>query len=190
MGEQIQFSKREKQVIDLLILGKSNKQIALALGLSVRTIEFHLSKIYSKLGVASRTEAVLKLSQTQLRESTGHELRKSTVPETDKTNNNVDTSISTRRSPMNKPFFNGLVLLILIVLVCLLAMIFIAIQRQSGQEVSPESTHMPVATLIVPTETSTLVISSQEHGLKQIQQLAAECEQGKDYCLSSISREI
>ncbi len=190
MGEQIQFSEREKQVINLLILGKSNKQIALALGLSVRTIEFHLSNIYSKLGVGSRTEAVLKLSQTQLRESTGDELWKSTVLETDETNDNVDTSISTRRIPMNKSSFNRLILLILILLICMIAMILMAVERESGQEVAPESTNMPVATLIVPTETSTLVISSQEHGLKQIQQLAAECEQGKDYCLSSISREI
>jgi DNA-binding CsgD family transcriptional regulator len=42
MGQQNQFSKREKQVIEYLIQGKSNKQIALALGISVRGVEFHL----------------------------------------------------------------------------------------------------------------------------------------------------
>ncbi len=81
LGEQIQFSEREKQVIDLLILGKSNKQIALALGISVRAVEFHLSNIYTKLNVSSRTEAALKLSKTGLRESTGDKLRESAVLE-------------------------------------------------------------------------------------------------------------
>jgi DNA-binding NarL/FixJ family response regulator len=57
-----QFSPREQQVIEQLLQGKSNKQIALALGLSVRAVEFHLGNLYAKLGVASRTEAALKLS--------------------------------------------------------------------------------------------------------------------------------
>jgi len=39
MGQQSQFSEREKQVIDLLIQGKSNKQIALALGVTLRNLE-------------------------------------------------------------------------------------------------------------------------------------------------------
>ena len=55
------FSEREKEVIDLLVQGKSNKQIALQLKVSNRTVEFHLSNIYSKLEVSSRTEAVLLL---------------------------------------------------------------------------------------------------------------------------------
>ena len=49
------FSKREKDVVRLLLRGKSNKQIALELGISNRTVEFHLSNIYAKLGVNSRT---------------------------------------------------------------------------------------------------------------------------------------
>lgn len=36
------LSRREKDVVDLLLQGKSNKQIALALGVSERTVEFHL----------------------------------------------------------------------------------------------------------------------------------------------------
>lgn len=55
------FSEREQEVIELLVQGKSNKQIALQLKISNRTVEFHLSNIYSKLGVSSRTEAVLLL---------------------------------------------------------------------------------------------------------------------------------
>lgn len=78
MSAQIQYSEREGQVIEFLIQGKSNKQIALALGISVRAVEFHLSNIYAKLGVTSRTEAALKLTERRLRESTSVELREST----------------------------------------------------------------------------------------------------------------
>ena len=66
-----QFSAREQEVIALLLQGKSNKEIALALGVANRTVEFHLGNIYAKLGVASRTEAVIKLSDHHLQESTG-----------------------------------------------------------------------------------------------------------------------
>ncbi|HSQ16658.1 MAG TPA: kelch repeat-containing protein [Anaerolineales bacterium] len=64
------FGKREKEVVDLLMQGKSNNQIAYALGISVRTVEYHLGKVYAKLNVASRTETIIKLSKTDLWEST------------------------------------------------------------------------------------------------------------------------
>jgi len=51
------LSKREKDVAVLLIQGKSNQQIALELGRTERTAEAHLTTIYKKLGVSSRTEA-------------------------------------------------------------------------------------------------------------------------------------
>ena len=57
------FSKREEAVIGLLIEGKSNKMIAAALGISSSTVEYHLTRIYSKLGVSSRSEAFIRLSQ-------------------------------------------------------------------------------------------------------------------------------
>ena len=59
-----QLSSREKEVVELLLQGKSNKQIALALDISVRTVEFHLKNIYNKLQVTSRTEAILQLGKT------------------------------------------------------------------------------------------------------------------------------
>lgn len=58
------LSPREKQVVDLLLLGKSNKQIALALGVTERTIEFHLKNIYIKMQVGSRVELILKLVES------------------------------------------------------------------------------------------------------------------------------
>jgi DNA-binding CsgD family transcriptional regulator len=57
------LSRREREVVDLLFQGKSNKQIALALGVSERTVEFHLKNVYGKLQVASRVELILKLGK-------------------------------------------------------------------------------------------------------------------------------
>ncbi|HLO28007.1 MAG TPA: LuxR C-terminal-related transcriptional regulator [Anaerolineales bacterium] len=55
-----QFSSREKEVVELLLQGKSIKQIALVLGISERTAEYHLKNVYKKLQVNSRTAAVLR----------------------------------------------------------------------------------------------------------------------------------
>lgn len=63
MSEPNQFSEREEEVIELLKQGKSNKQIALALGITESTVESHLTKIYAKLGVSSRVEAILRLGE-------------------------------------------------------------------------------------------------------------------------------
>nr|WP_315989583.1 response regulator transcription factor [Desulforamulus aquiferis] len=50
---------REKEVLILMAAGLKNKQIANKLFVSVRTVEAHMGNIYSKLGVNSRTEAIL-----------------------------------------------------------------------------------------------------------------------------------
>ena len=59
------LSRREKEVVGLLLQGKSNKQIALSLGVSERTVEFHLRNIYNKTQVSSRVELILKLGKRQ-----------------------------------------------------------------------------------------------------------------------------
>lgn len=51
------LTPRERQVLCLVATGKTNKSIASELRLSERTIERHVSNIFDKLGVASRTEA-------------------------------------------------------------------------------------------------------------------------------------
>jgi DNA-binding CsgD family transcriptional regulator len=61
MIPDLQLSKREKQVLKLVLEGKSNKQIALSLAISVRTVEFHLKNVYAKFQVSSRIELILKL---------------------------------------------------------------------------------------------------------------------------------
>src|SRR5690349_13221603 len=61
--EQYNLSEREEQVARLLMEEKSNKQIALALHIAERTVEFHLKHIYEKLEVDSRVQAILKLRE-------------------------------------------------------------------------------------------------------------------------------
>lgn len=56
-----QLSEREKEVVAQLLQGKSNKLIALSLGISARTVEFHLKNVYEKFQVSSRIELILKL---------------------------------------------------------------------------------------------------------------------------------
>jgi len=58
-----EFTQREAEVLRLLAAGSSNKQIAAALQISVRTVGFHLDNIYSKLGVNSRAEAIVRAMQ-------------------------------------------------------------------------------------------------------------------------------
>lgn len=53
------LTEREREILGLLAQGLSNKMIAAQLYLSVRTVEGHLANIYSRLGVHSRTEAML-----------------------------------------------------------------------------------------------------------------------------------
>lgn len=56
-GEKL--SARELEVLKLAARGMTNKDIASALGLTVRTVKGHLADIFSKLRVNSRTEAVI-----------------------------------------------------------------------------------------------------------------------------------
>ncbi|MGH2581991.1 MAG: helix-turn-helix domain-containing protein [Anaerolineales bacterium] len=53
-----ELTGREQEVLQILAQGLANKQIALRLGISEHTVKFHVSAIYSKLGVTNRTEAL------------------------------------------------------------------------------------------------------------------------------------
>jgi len=54
------LSERESEILNLVTLGMSNKEIAEKLFLSQRTIKAHLTNIFNKLNVASRSEAIVK----------------------------------------------------------------------------------------------------------------------------------
>ena len=53
------LTPRQQEVLEMLVQGKSNREIAEALGLSENTIKVHLVAIFRTLGVSSRTEALL-----------------------------------------------------------------------------------------------------------------------------------
>ena len=53
---------REEQVLRLVADGRTNAQIAQTLFISVKTVKYHLTSIFAKLGVANRTQAALGLS--------------------------------------------------------------------------------------------------------------------------------
>ncbi|MEV0702192.1 response regulator transcription factor [Saccharopolyspora sp. NPDC050389] len=54
------LTKREREVLDQLVRGHSNREIARSLGISERTVKNHLRNIFTKLGVGDRTSAVVK----------------------------------------------------------------------------------------------------------------------------------
>ena len=54
------LSERELQVLQLLAVGASNQEIATALVVAPGTVKLHVSHILSKLGVNSRTRAILR----------------------------------------------------------------------------------------------------------------------------------
>jgi DNA-binding NarL/FixJ family response regulator len=56
---ELQLSARQREIVDLLMQGKSNKEMAEQLSLSSNTIKAHLQHIFRKINVASRLEAVV-----------------------------------------------------------------------------------------------------------------------------------
>jgi DNA-binding NarL/FixJ family response regulator len=60
------LTPRERAVLEQLARGLGNKQIAAALGISERTVKFHVSAIFTKLGATNRTEAVTRAAQAGL----------------------------------------------------------------------------------------------------------------------------
>jgi DNA-binding NarL/FixJ family response regulator len=54
------LSEREIEVLRLAATGMSNKEIAERLSVTVRTVKAHVSNVFDKMDVASRTEAILK----------------------------------------------------------------------------------------------------------------------------------
>lgn len=61
------FSQREAEVARLLTAGHSNRDLAKTLGMAPDTVKWHLKNIFGKLGVANRTQAVLRLQEIGFR---------------------------------------------------------------------------------------------------------------------------
>jgi len=60
-----ELSAREKEILNLVALGFANKEIGGKLNISYHTVRVHLRRIYERLHVRSRTEALLKYLQEQ-----------------------------------------------------------------------------------------------------------------------------
>ena len=65
MGERL--TEREQAVLSWLRNGLSNKEIGLAMGISPRTVQKHLQRVYQYLGVRTRTEAVRQMDHLKPR---------------------------------------------------------------------------------------------------------------------------
>jgi DNA-binding NarL/FixJ family response regulator len=62
LGEP-ELTAREREVLTLVAAGLPNKGIAARLGISEHTVKFHLASVLSKLGAASRAEAVARAAR-------------------------------------------------------------------------------------------------------------------------------
>jgi len=144
------FSERELEVVRLLLQGKSNKQMALELDVTSRTVEFHLGKIYRKLGVASRAEAILRLTGSQLRETEkdliSAKQRESTVEvNSDPSENGVKNIFQRINMKKTVYFIAGAALLVVLALY---------LPKPSGVDVNPTSTSQPTIAGVNTTPTT------------------------------------
>ena len=67
------LSRREQEVAALIAQGKSNREIAEGLYLSVRTVESHITRILTRLGFSSRTEIAVWAAKQELAPASGED---------------------------------------------------------------------------------------------------------------------
>jgi DNA-binding CsgD family transcriptional regulator len=163
-ADPYQLSAREKEVVKLLLQGKSNKEIGLALGVSVSTVEFHLKNVYRKLGVKSRTEAILQLGKSTGGDGIGGpgqsvggadgKLRESIVDGAGENTENGGNSISTQVIPMKQTFYvvGGTIVVFLLLTGAVLARFMFF--RGQPPAVTPSEVSVPASPLMVEMGTS------------------------------------
>ncbi|MFZ5911885.1 MAG: response regulator transcription factor [Chloroflexota bacterium] len=64
--EENHLTTREREVLQLLVTGKSNKEIALSLGISPKTVSVHRTNLMTKLGVQNTVELIRVAANHQL----------------------------------------------------------------------------------------------------------------------------
>jgi DNA-binding CsgD family transcriptional regulator len=64
--DESHFTPRQREVLEQLCTGKSNKLIARTLGMAEATVKLHLTEIFKTLGVKTRYQAVIKASEFQV----------------------------------------------------------------------------------------------------------------------------
>lgn len=174
MTRQYPFSEREKEVVEFLLQGKSNKQIALSLNISQNTVEYHLKNIYRKLKVGSRTEAVLQLGKS-VGNDVSNELGKPVVEAKTEFPESGGKPISTRRIPMSKFTYVIGSLIVTTALVVLFAMF---------KQTDPTQTSVPTTVQLTPLLSATVsltpttaAVSPKEQVVEQMRQLFLEYDQ-------------
>lgn len=65
-GTHETLTNREVQVLALILEGRSSKEVAQSLYLSKRTVDFHLARIYEKLNVTNRLQAIRRAAELGL----------------------------------------------------------------------------------------------------------------------------
>lgn len=174
MEQQNSFSKREKEVIEFLLQGKSNKQIALSLGISQNTVEFHLKNIYKKLDVSSRIEAVLLLGKSVGGDSSNNLGNPIVEAKTESFENGVKPI--SRRIPMNRMLYivgGGLFTTILIVVLMLFSL-----PSENANVLDSSATPNSTLTPVPSAESAALQPNaSRKYILEQIRSLATQYDQ-------------
>ncbi len=66
MTDTVRLTKRELEILSLIVEGHSSKQVADQLFVSKRTVDFHLDNIYEKLQVTNRMQAMQRASRLGL----------------------------------------------------------------------------------------------------------------------------
>jgi DNA-binding CsgD family transcriptional regulator len=73
-AEAVRFSIREDQIVRLLLRGKTNREIAVSLKISEKTVKNYMTILMQKLSVRNRLEVVIaaqKLAERELDDSVG-----------------------------------------------------------------------------------------------------------------------
>jgi DNA-binding NarL/FixJ family response regulator len=63
-SSKVDLSPREREVLQLVLDGLANKQIARRLGISEKTVKGHLTNLFHRIGVSDRTQAALWAERT------------------------------------------------------------------------------------------------------------------------------
>jgi len=64
VAHEDELSETERRIVELVVAGRRNRDVAAELSLSPNTVSWNLSKIYRKLGVSSRTELAAHIAAT------------------------------------------------------------------------------------------------------------------------------
>jgi DNA-binding NarL/FixJ family response regulator len=91
------LSEREREILDLLTSGMSNKEIAAHLTISSNTVKFHLRTIYSKLGVRNRVQAMQAVGGTAAEGRAQQE----DLPESSNTSDSDESVVRSNQHPPN-----------------------------------------------------------------------------------------